>query len=50
MTYQIKDQNVTPPPPDPSRRQSASRDAAGAVAMIFLTAALIASIIAFQIL
>ena len=50
MTYQIKDQNVTPPPVDPSRQQSARRDAAGAVAMMFLSAALIACIIAFQIL
>lgn len=50
MSYQIKDQDVTPPPVDPSRQRSAKGDAAAAVAMIFLSAALIAAIIAFQIL
>ena len=50
MTYQIKDQNVTPPPRDPSLQRSARGDAAAAVAMMVLSAGLIAMIIAFQIL
>jgi len=50
MTYQLKDQDVTPPSVDPSLRRSIRRDAAAAVAMIVITAGLIAMIVAFQIL
>jgi len=49
MTYQLKDQDVTPPPPDPELQRSVTRDAAAAVAMIVLTAGLIALIAAVQI-
>jgi hypothetical protein len=50
MTYQIKDQNITPPPVDPELQSSVRRDAIAAVVMVVLTAALIVSIVAFQIL
>lgn len=50
MTYQIKDQDVTPPPLDPELQRSVRRDAIASVAMIILSAALIVSIVAFQIL
>lgn len=50
MTYQLKDQNITPPPLDPALQRSVRGDAVAAVAMIVLTAALIVSIVAFQIL
>jgi hypothetical protein len=49
MTYQLKDQDVTPPPLDPSLRRSVTRDAAAAVVMMLLTAGLITLIIALQI-
>lgn len=50
MTYQIKDQNITPPPVDPELQSSVRRDAIAAVVMVVLTASLIVSIVAFQIL
>ncbi|MFZ9630089.1 MAG: hypothetical protein ACO3C1_12160 [Ilumatobacteraceae bacterium] len=50
MTYQIKDQNVTPPQPDPELQRSVQRDAAASVAMMFISLGLIAMIVAFQIL
>jgi hypothetical protein len=50
MTYQIKDQNVTPPPRTPEMQRSVRRDGFAAVAMIVLTACLIVAIVAFQIL
>ncbi|MEN9504901.1 MAG: hypothetical protein RI958_827 [Actinomycetota bacterium] len=50
MAYQLKDQDITPPPVDPKLRRSVTADAAAAVAMIVITAGLIAMIIAFQIL
>jgi hypothetical protein len=50
MTYQLKDQDVTPPPPDPEAQRSATRDAVAAVAMMILTAGLIALIVGVQIL
>ena len=50
MTYQLKDQDITPPPVDPALRRSATRDAAAAVAMIVLTAGLIALVVTLQIL
>jgi hypothetical protein len=50
MTYQLKDQDITPPPLDPALRRSVTRDAVAAVAMIALTAGLIVLIVAVQIL
>ena len=50
MAYQIKDQNVTPPPPDPAEQRSVRSDAFASVAMIFIALGLIVMIIAFQIL
>ncbi len=50
MTYQLKDQDITPPPLDPALRRSVAGDAAAAVAMIVLTAGLIVMIVALQIL
>ena len=50
MTYQLKDQDVTPPPPDPEVQRSAKSDAVAAVAMMILTAGLIALIVGVQIL
>ena len=50
MVYQLKDQDVTPPPLDPAHRRSAARDGAAAVAMALLTIGLIALIIGVQIL
>jgi len=50
MVYEIKDQDVTPPVPTASDERSSRRDAAGALGIAVLTIALIASIIAFQIL
>ena len=50
MVYQLKDQDVTPPAPDPNELRSAKRDAAAALAAALLTAALIALIIGVQIL
>jgi hypothetical protein len=50
MTYQLKDQDVTPPPPDPAAQRSIARDGAAAVAVLLLTVGLIALIIGVQIL
>lgn len=50
MSYQLKDQDVTPPVPDPADLRSLQRDGAAAVAMVVLTAALIALIVGVQIL
>ena len=50
MAYQLKDQDVTPPAPDPNEQRSAKHDAAAALAAALLTAALIALIIGVQIL
>jgi hypothetical protein len=49
MTYQLKDQDVTPPPLDPALKRSVTGDAVAAVAMMVLTAGLIALIVALQI-
>ena len=49
MTYQLKDQDVTPPPLDPELQSSVRRDAVAAVVMMGLTAGLIALIIFLQI-
>jgi hypothetical protein len=50
MVYQLKDQNVTPPAPDPMLQRSMRNDGLAAVAMMVLTAGLIALIIAIQII
>jgi hypothetical protein len=50
VVYQLKEQDVTPPPPDPDAQRSATRDAVAAVAMAVLTAGLIALIVGLQIL
>ncbi|MEC7580271.1 MAG: hypothetical protein VX728_04465 [Actinomycetota bacterium] len=50
MVYEIKDQNVTPPEPNPDDIRSSRNDAAGAFAIALITAGLIAAIIFFQIL
>lgn len=50
MVYQLKEQDVTPPPPDPNELRSVKRDAAAALAVAVLTAGLIALIIGLQIL
>ena len=50
MTYQLKDQDTTPPPRDPALQRSVARDGAAAVAIALLTAGLIALIIGVQIL
>jgi len=41
MAYQLKDQDVTPPPPEKVDPRSAARDGLAAVAMVLATAALI---------
>jgi hypothetical protein len=50
MVYEIKDQDVTPPVPNPATIRSSRNDAAGAFAITILTAGLIAAVIFFQIL
>jgi len=50
MVYQLKEQDVTPPPPDPELQKSVQRDGIAAVAIMLLTAGLIALIIGVQIL
>ena len=50
MVYQLKDQDVTPPPPDPNEQRSVKGDAAAALAIALLAAGLIALIIGVQIL
>ena len=50
MVYQLKDQDVTPPPPDPGLQRSMRNDGLAAVAMMVLTAGLIALIVAIQII
>lgn len=45
MTYQLKDQDVTPPPPDPANQRSAARDGLAAVAMVLATLGLIALLV-----
>jgi hypothetical protein len=50
MVYELKDQNVTPPTPDPEDVRSARNDAIGALAIAALTIGLIALLIGVQIL
>lgn len=50
MAYQLKDQDVTPPPPDPALQRSVARDGAGAIAIALITLGLIALIVGVQIL
>lgn len=45
MTYQLKDQDVTPPPVDPAVKRSVARDGLAAVAMVALTFGLIVLIL-----
>ncbi|HRD99832.1 MAG TPA: hypothetical protein PLV68_00955 [Ilumatobacteraceae bacterium] len=45
MTYQLKSQDITPPPVDPARQRSVAKDGAAAVAMIVITAGLITLIL-----
>lgn len=49
MPYQLKDQDITPPAPDTVAQRSVARDGLAAVAMVVLTAGLIALIVAVQI-
>jgi hypothetical protein len=41
MTYQLKDQDVTPPEPDPTERRSVAADGVAAVVVAFLALGLI---------
>jgi hypothetical protein len=50
MVYELKDQDVTPPEPDPDEARSARSDAFGAIAIATLTFALIVAIVWVQIL
>ena len=50
MVYELKDQDVTPPEPDPDDVRSARSDARGALAIAVLTISLIVAIIWVQIL
>jgi len=45
MTYQIKDQDVTPPTPDPADQRSTAADGVAAVVMAFATLGLIVLIL-----
>jgi len=45
MTYQLKDQDVTPPPIDPDKRRSIDGDGIAAVVMALATLALIVLIL-----
>lgn len=50
MTYQLKDQDVTPPPVDPPLRRSVVADGLAAVMIALMTIGLIAMIVWVQIL
>jgi hypothetical protein len=41
MTYQIKDQDVTPPKPNPTQARSVTRDGFAALVMVLATLGLI---------
>lgn len=45
MTYQLKDQDITPPPPDPADQRSAASDGLAALAMVIGALGLIALIV-----
>lgn len=45
MTYQLKDQDITPPEPDPTERRSVAMDGLAAVAMAFGALGLIALVL-----
>jgi len=45
MVYQLKDQDVTPPPPDPDDSRSVAADGIAAVVMAVATLGLIALIL-----
>ncbi len=50
MVYRLKDEDITPPEPDPNDLGSEKGDAIGAFAVAILTVVLIALIIGVQIL
>jgi hypothetical protein len=50
VVYRLKDEDITPPEPDPSDLGAEKGDAIGAFAVALLTIALIALIIGVQIL
>jgi len=50
MVYELRDQDVTPPEPDPEDVRSSKSDARGALGIAVLTIALIVTIIWVQIL
>ena len=41
MVYQLKDQDVTPPPPDPTNQRSVAADGLAAVVMVLMSIGLI---------
>lgn len=45
MAYQLKDQDVTPPEPDPDNQRSVAADGLAAVVMVLAAIALIALIL-----
>ena len=45
MAYQLKDQDVTPPEPDPVNQRSAAADGLAAVAMVLASIGLIALVL-----
>lgn len=45
MVYQLKDQDVTPPPPDPANQHSVAADGLAAVVMVLMSIALIALVL-----
>jgi hypothetical protein len=45
MVYQLKDQDVTPPPPDPVNQRAVAHDGAAALAIVFATIGLIALVL-----
>lgn len=50
VVYELKDEDITPPEPDPSDHGAERGDAIGALAAAVLTVVLIALIIGLQIL
>jgi len=45
MAYQLKDQDVTPPPSDPANQRSVAADGLAAVVMVLMSIALIVLIL-----
>lgn len=46
MAYQLKNQDVTPPPPDPALQRSVARDGIAAVMIVVVSAVLVVMAIA----